>query len=227
GTVTNYAADGQTIVDRVEYKNVLVSSGAVVPLDFRHSDRNAGFVPLNLTWNIQLDQSITSGILFRANFINSTTRHIYVVNPELDSSGINAIVFRSAGEASYRALELTSRFRINKDDAIYVSYVRSRSRGDLNDFNNYFGDLASPIIRRNQYSTLAFDVPNRLVAWGKVGLPRRYSISPIFEWRSGFPYSVRDGEQNFVGVRNSDLTRFPRFLSLDIEVAKEFQLTKK
>jgi hypothetical protein len=180
-----------------------------------------------LTWNLQLDQRITQRILFRANFINSRTRHIYVVNPELDYLGTSAIVLRSAGDATYRALEVTSRFNLKKDDAIYVSYVRSRARGDLNDFNSYFGDLGAPVIRPNQYSNLAFDVPNRLIAWGKISLPRRSSLSPIFEWRSGFPFSVRDAEQSFVGIRNSDLTRFPRFLSLDVELAKEFKVTKK
>ncbi len=226
-TVTNYSADGQTIVSRIHFENVLVNSKPVAPLDFQHSNRDAGFVPLNLTWNLQLDQRITQRILFRANFINSRTRHIYVVNPELDYLGTSAIVLRSAGDATYRALEVTTRFNLKKDDAIYVSYVRSRARGDLNDFNSYFGDLGAPVIRPNQYSNLAFDVPNRLIAWGKISLPRRSSISPIFEWRSGFPFSVRDAEQSFVGTRNSDLTRFPRFLSLDVELAKEFKVTKK
>ncbi|HVS21908.1 MAG TPA: TonB-dependent receptor, partial [Pyrinomonadaceae bacterium] len=226
-TVTTYGADGQTIISRINFENVLVSSKPVTPLDFRHSDRDAGFVPLNLTWNLELDQTITRRVLLRANFIDSHTRRIYVVNPELDFRGTSAIVLRSAGDATYRALEVTSRFTLKKDDAIYVSYVRSRSRGDLNDFNSYFGDLGAPVIRPNQYSNLAFDVPNRVVAWGRVSLPRRSSISPIFEWRSGFPFSVRDEKQNFVGVRNSDLTRFPQFFSLDVELAKEFKLTKK
>ena len=158
-TVTRYAPDGQTIVEQIQFTNVLVNSKPVAPLDFRHSDREAGFVPLNLTWNIQLDQSISRGISFRANFVNSSTRHIYIVNPELDFNGTSAIVLRSAGNATYRALELTARFTVKKDDAIYVSYVRSRARGDLNDFNTYFGDLGSPIIRPNQYANLPFDVP--------------------------------------------------------------------
>jgi len=226
-TVTRYAPDGQTIVEQIQFTNVLVNSKPVAPLDFRHSDRQAGFVPLNLTWNIQLDQSISRGISFRANFVNSSTRHIYIVNPELDFNGTSAIVLRSAGNATYRALELTARFTVKKDDAIYVSYVRSRARGDLNDFNTYFGDLGSPIIRPNQYANLPFDVPHRIIGWGKISLPSRSTISPIFEWRSGFPFSVRDVAQNFVGVRNADATRFPRFLSVDAELAKEFQITKK
>ncbi len=122
---------------------------------------------------------------------------------------------------------MTARFTVKKDDAIYVSYVRSRARGDLNDFNTYFGDLGSPIIRPNQYANLPFDVPHRIIGWGKISLPSRSTISPIFEWRSGFPFSVRDVGQNFVGVRNADATRFPRFLSVDAELAKEFQITKK
>ena len=226
-TVTTYGADGQTIISRINFTNVLVNTRPIAPLDFRHSDRDAGFVPLNLTWNLQLDQTIRRRVLLRANFIDSHTRHIYVVNPELDYLGTSAIVLRSAGDATYRALEVTSRFTLKKDDAIYVTYVRSRSRGDLNDFNSSFGDLGSPVIRSNQYSNLAFDVPNRVVAWGKVSLPRHSSISPIVEWRSGFPFSARDENQNFVGVRNSDQTRFPQFFSLDVELAKEFKLTKK
>jgi len=47
-------------------------------------------------------------------------------------------------------------------------------------------------------------------------------------WRTtSFPFSVRDAEQNFVGIRNSSQTRFPAFFAIDTEIAKEFQVTKK
>src|ERR1051326_2449556 len=229
-TVTTFAADGATVLDSVQFNNVLVSTAPIEPLDFTRSNRDAGFVPENLKWNVQIDQTITPWLMLRANFTDSHTEHIYVVNPELDFRGQNAIVLRSAGSATYRALELTARFlpKENKPgEAIYVSYVRSRSRGDLNDFNTFFGDFGTPVIRQNQYSNLPYDVPNRVIAWGTINLPRRISVSPIFEARSGFPHSVRDAAQNFVGLRNSDRTRFPAFVALDAELAKEFQVTKK
>jgi hypothetical protein len=229
-TVTTFAADGATVLASVQFNNVLVSTAPIEPLDFTRSNRDAGFVPENLKWNVQIDQTVTPWLMLRANFTDSHTEHIYVVNPELDFRGQNAIVLRSAGSATYRALELTARFlpKENKPgEAIYVSYVRSRSRGDLNDFNTFFGDFGTPVIRQNQYSNLPFDVPNRLIAWGTINLPRRISVSPIFEARSGFPYSVRDAAQNFVGLRNSDRTRFPAFVALDAELAKEFQVTKR
>lgn len=226
-TVTRYGADGLTVIDRRHFMNVLVETAPIAPLDFTRSKIDAGFVPENLTWNVQLDQTINSRLSLRANFIHSRTTNIYIVNPELDFNGQSAIVLRSAGSATYRALELTARFTLPKKQPFYVSYVRSRSRGDLNDFNSYFGDFGAPVVRQNQYSNLPFDTPHRLLAWGTIALPRRITVSPIFEVRSGFPYSVRDAAQNFVGVRNSDQTRFPRFLALDLEVAKEFQVTKK
>jgi hypothetical protein len=229
-TVTTFGPDGLTVLDRLSFTNVLVSTAPIEPLDFRRSNREAGFVPENLKWNVQVDQTVTGWLLLRANFTASRIEHIYVVNPELDFRGQNAIVLRSAGSAAYRAFELTARFLLKEkkpENAIYVSYVRSRSRGDLNDFNTYFGDFGTPVIRQNQYSNLPFDVPHRLIAWGTISLPHRFSVAPIFEARSGFPYSVRDAEQNFVGLRNSDRARLPAFVALDMEVAKEFQVTKK
>jgi hypothetical protein len=227
-TVTQYAADGVTVIDSRHYFNVLVDTPPIEPLDFRkRAGGEAGFVPENLKWNVQLDQIVAQWLDLRANLTGSRTDHIYIVNPELDFRGRSGIVLRSAGQATYRALELTARFHLPHKDQFFVSYVRSRARGDLNDFNSYFGDFGAPVIRQTEYSNLPFDVPNRLLAWGTINLPRRITIAPIFEARTGFPYSVRDAEQNFVGVRNSDQTRFPTFLSLDAEMAKEFQVTKK
>ncbi|MBV8858934.1 MAG: TonB-dependent receptor [Acidobacteria bacterium] len=227
-TVTRFDVDGMTVLDRRHFANVLVDTKPVEPLDFRRgANTDAGFVPENLRWNIQLDQTVTPSLFLRANLTVSRTEHIYIVNPELDFRGRSGIVLRSAGEAAYRALELTARLKLPNKDQFFVSYVRSRARGDLNDFNSYFGDFGAPVIRASQYGNLPFDVPNRLLAWGTFNLPHRVTLAPIFEARTGFPYSVRDAEQNFVGVRNSDATRFPAFVSLDVEVAKEFQVTKK
>src|SRR5882672_1968982 len=226
-TVTRYGPDGLTIIDTRRFTNVLVETGPITPLDFRFSNKEAGFVPRNLTWNIQLDQILNRWLTLRANLIGSRTNNIYIVNPELDFRGQSAIVLRSAGRATYHALELTARFVLPERNFFYVSYVRSRARGDLNDFNSYFGDFGEPVIRQNQFSNLPFDVPNRLIAWGTFALPHRITIAPIIEARSGFPFSVRDGGQNFVGLRNSDQTRFPHFFALDAECAKECQVTKK
>jgi Carboxypeptidase regulatory-like domain/TonB-dependent Receptor Plug Domain/TonB dependent receptor-like, beta-barrel len=226
-TVTRYGRDGLTIVGSRHLTNILVETAPITPLDFRFSNTEAGFVPRNVTWNIQLDQIVNRSVTLRANLVGSRTTNIYIVNPELDFRGQSAIVLRSAGRADYRSLELSARFALPEKNELHVSYVRSRARGDLNDFNSSFGDFGQPVIRQNQFSNLPFDVPHRFIAWGTVALPNRITLAPIIEARSGFPFSVRDAEQNFVGVRNSNQTRFPPFFAIDTDISKEIQVTKK
>jgi hypothetical protein len=55
----------------------------------------------------------------------------------------------------------------------------------------------------------------------------RITVAPLVEARSGFPYSIRDVTQAFVGSRNPNDQRFPTYCSLDLELSKAFQLTKK
>lgn len=97
--------------------------------------------------------------------------------------------------------------------------MRSEARGDLNDFNTYFGNLRHPVIRPNQFGKQQFDVPNRLLFWGDFGLPYDIVATPVFEWRGGFPFSFLDEAQNFVGPRNAG-GRFPQLITLDLLVTK-------
>jgi len=123
------------------------------------------------------------------------------------------------------ALETTARVRLRADRELMFSYVRSHARGDLNDFANYLGSFPTPIIRPDQFGQLPTDLPNRFLAWGVVPLPRGFRIAPMMEYRTGFPYSVLDQAQNYVGVPNS--SRFPNFLSLDSRFSKDIKVTPK
>jgi hypothetical protein len=124
-------------------------------------------------------------------------------------------------------LELTARFSWKVGQQVFFSYVRSRSQGDLNEFNKYLGNFPFPLVRPNQFTNLPGDTPNRFLSWGFLSLPWRMSIAPMAEYRVGFPYSVLDAAQNYVGVPNSDKTRFPNFFSLDTRVSKDFKVSPK
>ena len=119
----------------------------------------------------------------------------------------------------YREFQAIARFRFQEGRNIYLSYVRSRARGDLNDYNTYFGNLRNPVIRPNQYSRQNFDVPNRLLFWGDFALPHAIVLTPVVEWRNGFPFSAVNEQQDFVGERNA-AGRFPPLFTLDVLVMK-------
>ena len=104
------------------------------------------------------------------------------------------------------------------------SYIRSKGRGDLNDFGSFLGTF--PQCRscgRISSAILPADLPNRFLTWGLVQLPWKFRVAPVIEYRSGFPYVVTNAVQDYVGVPNS--SRFPRFLSVDSRVSKDFQVT--
>ena len=97
--------------------------------------------------------------------------------------------------------------------------MRSAATGDLNDFNSYFGNFGSPVIRRNERSRLPYDVPNRFVFWGEFNVKYGVTVAPVLDIRDGFPFSVIDEDRNFVGPRNL-AGRFPMFASLDLQALK-------
>ena len=103
-----------------------------------------------------------------------------------------------------------------------VSYIRSRSRGDLNNLSSIFVPFQQPVIRPNVNDYLVSDIPNRLLSSGVFQLPWNLTVSPVVDLHTGFRYSQVDVLENYVGRPNSQ--RFPTFFSLDMKVYKDFKL---
>ena len=68
---------------------------------------------------------------------------------------------RPRGDSNYWEFETTGRFLASEYRDLTVSYVRSHSTRDLNDYDQFFGNFRNPIIRRNENSLSPTDVPNR------------------------------------------------------------------
>jgi hypothetical protein len=131
------------------------------------------------------------------------------------------------GRSRYRQVELTARYGPRDGYQFFFSYVRSRARGDINEFNGYLGNFPFPMVRPNQYANLPADLPHRFLTWGTMELPKKIRFSYITEYRNGFPFAVVDGRQQYVGEPYSDRTRFPNFFSLDTRLSKDFQVHPK
>jgi hypothetical protein len=115
--------------------------------------------------------------------------------------------------------------RVGEKQELLFSYIRSKGRGDLNDFASFVGTFPVPIVRPNQYGNLPADLPNRFLAWGVLNFPAKFQVSPVVEYRSGFPYSSIDEARQYVGVPNE--SRYPRFLSIDSRFSKDVQINPK
>lgn len=176
--------------------------------------------PRSMAWNLEVDQQMGSNFLLRSNIKVRKGTNQFLVTPTEDS-----LLLNNEGQSKYWEWEFTARYRIANDSNLYASYVRSSTKGNLNDFDSYFGNFQRPLIREDAYAALSFDAPNRFLFWGVVKAPGKVYVSPLLEIRNGFPYSVIDQAQQYVGKRNSE--RFPVFHSLDLRITRTFKLLSK
>jgi len=179
--------------------------------------------PCNTTWNVELDREIRRNMVVRASYLYSRTQDLYVVTPLAAASGVLAVLgMTDKGGSHYHEFEATLHYKPGERSDVNVSYIRSRARGDLNTLSAVYVPFEEPVIRPNSSGNLPQDVPNRVVGWGIISLPKNISVSPVVDIHTGLPYSNIDTFQNYVGVPNAQ--RFPEFFSLDLKVYREFHV---
>ena len=208
---------GQPILLRNVY---LKSEGASDP---QPSDGLPRSSPRTFTWSVEVEREIRRNVSLKVSFLESQTRNLFVVDPVMDASGGNSMLaLTNGGSARYSRVEATVHAKPFERGDLNISYVWSRSRGDLNTLSDTYMPFEAPVIRPNISGILPADVPKRVVTWGVFHLPWKLTLSPVVDIRTGLPYSNLDALQNYVGVPNS--LRFPTFFSLDARIYREFPL---
>jgi len=119
----------------------------------------------------------------------------------------------------YRSATLSLRHAFSENSEVYGAYTRSRARSSevLNPA------LGSIFYAAQQPGPLAWDAPNRLLTWGWT--PTHIwstQLSYFFEYRTGFPFSAVNLQQQLAGPPNS--LRFPAYASLNLGIERKFAL---
>jgi hypothetical protein len=176
--------------------------------------------PRSTSWNLELDRKVFQSLLLRVAFEQRKTTDDFIVSP-LSEGRSGILSLSNGGSDSYKEFQVTARYQIRRH-VLNASYVRSRAFGDLNDFNQFFGTLAQPVIQPNARGRLAFDAPNRFLLWGSISGPWKLTLVPVYDLHTGFPYSVQDEFREYIGPRNKD--RYPRFSSFDLQVTRRLTI---
>ena len=176
--------------------------------------------PRSTSWSLELDRQILPDLSLRAAYEERNTSNDFVVSP-FSAGTAGVLKVSNGGSDSYREFQLAARYKV-RQSVLNASYVRSRAFGDLNDFNQFFGNLAQPVIQPDARGRLPFDAPNRFLFWGTFAGPLKLTLVPVYDLHTGFPYSVEDELREYVGPRNVD--RFPRFSSFDLQVTRPISL---
>jgi len=171
----------------------------------------------SVIWNVEYDHRLGSRLFVKLNHMQRTGTNVAVVEP-LEYGDAAALRLDSTGRSRYAETEVSVRFGTTDFRNLAVSYVRSHAVTHQNVFDAYFGSIRNPIVRPDQYALSPTDVPNRLLIRGTIA-GQGWTISSVVEMRNGFPYSVVDQDQNFVGVRNAG-GRFPNLYTLDLSIIR-------
>jgi len=206
-TVTRFGVDGSPL-------------GA--PVTFAHIVDGSLKTPESIVQTAAWDQRFGRRYFFKAAYLHRNGSHAYVLIPDRN---LGQLALSSTGESKYWEFETTGRYLASEHRDLTVSYVRSHSTRDLNDYDQFFGNFRNPIIRANDNAISATDVPNRVIVRGNVGLPGKWVFVPLYEWRSGFPWSAVNEFQDFVGPRN-ETGRLPSVNSLDFTLARPWHFRK-
>jgi TonB dependent receptor/Carboxypeptidase regulatory-like domain len=203
--ILNFDPAGE-LVSTIPYSNVI--TGGV---------RN----PRSGAWNVEVDRQIMERLLVRVAYQQRNTVYDLAVEPLTTANG-SFLSLANRGRDFYHEFQITGRYQLGHH-TLNASYVRSKATGDLNDFNQFFGNIPQPVIQANARGPLAFDAPNRFLTWGEFRAPWKVTVMPVFDLHTGFPYSVVNQYREFVGPRND--RQFRRFESLDIQALKELTLS--
>jgi hypothetical protein len=206
-TFTRFAADGRVLRGPVTLNHVLGG-----PLKS----------PESIVRTIAWDQRFARLFFLKAAYLHRNGSHSPVLDPD-PSAG--ALALSSTGATKYWEFETTGRYLASEHRDVTVSYVRSHGTTDLNDFDQFYGNFRNPIIRANEHSLSNTDVPNRIIVRGTLGLPWDLVWMPLFEWRTGFPWSAVDEFQDFVGPRNHT-GRLPSVKALDFTLVRPWHVLK-
>lgn len=207
--VTNYSADGVTVIGGPRFFDNQIAG-----------DINS---PRSVRWSLHLDQGITKDLTFRVGYLERRTRDELIVEPFIFGANAGANILSSSGRSRYRELQFLAAYNHGEYGRWNVSYTFSKAVGDLNTADQIIGNFPSFVIRPNEFSLQPFDAPHRVLAYGQFELPWQIRIAPLFEYRTGFPFSAVNDRLEFIGERNRS-GRFPDYLSLDLQITKGFRL---
>ena len=208
--VSDYAADGVNVTGAARLFDNQISGTLRTPRSVR--------------WSIQLDRGITKDLTARVGFLQRFTKNDLLIDPIINGDS-GTLLLSSRGRARYAETQFLLAYTNEKFGQWNASYVFSRARGDLNTADKIFGDTPAFVVRPNEYGRLPFDAPHHFLFYGQFNISKKYDIrlAPLFEARSGFPFSAVNERLDFVGERNAT-GRFPLYLSLDVQVTKGFQI---
>jgi hypothetical protein len=175
--------------------------------------RQPRFTISNAAWQ----QKLSRNTLLEVKLLARNGHHEFAYVDQQPSQPGGVFLLEDHRKDRYRAATVSVRHAFSDRTEVYGAYTRSRATS--NEVLN--PALGSIFFAAQQAAPVAWDAPNRVVAWGWTpthiwGL----LFSAFLEYRTGYPFSAVNLQQQLVGAANS--LRFPAYINLNLGLEKKF-----
>ena len=195
---TYYASDGVTPTTQPLMSNFVANYGTL------HE-------PRTLNWSLGIEQKLPAAIYASLSFIDKHGTDVLVYdNPNPPPALTGTYFLNNSRDQNYHAVTVTARRTFERGYVLFGAYTRSYAH--TNAALEYIPTLS--ILGPQASGPLFWDSPNRLLSWGWLPVPmlKRLDFVYTVDWRTGFPYTSINANQQIVGDPGS--RRFPDYLSL-------------
>jgi hypothetical protein len=195
------------------------------PIVFRNTIDPLFDTPEAHVTSAELDQRFGRRVLFKAAGLHREGQHEYVLVPDAAAGQLR---LSSSGRSNYSEFEGTARYLGGERRDFTMSYVWSKGTADLNNYDQFYGNIRTPIVRQNESNLIPTDVRHRVLIRGNFGMfgpMSKWDIAPVIELRSGFPWSAVNEYQDFVGERNR-AGRLPAVRTVDFSLTRPWHFKK-
>lgn len=204
-----------------------------------HANVRALAPPRAFIWSLGLERQLPAAFVLSLEFLQKRGHRGWTYVPFLEppdtpvsrspspdgrrdadspSARLRLLDLRDVKRDQYDALHLTLRWTLRETHPLLASYVRSRARStavlEFTPDTLLFGPQAG--------GSLPWDAPNRILLWGWMPLPKRFTLAYALEWRDGYPFLVVNGEHRLAEPPNR--RRLPTYFSLNLHLERRFHL---
>jgi hypothetical protein len=176
--------------------------------------------PESVAWNAAIERQVSNRLAVRFEYEQRNTTKDFTVSP-ISSGSTGILGLSNTGRDFYREFQVAGKYTSERM-TLNGSYTRSRAYGNLNDAALFFGNYPQAVIQPDARARLPFDAPDRWLFWADLAGPKKFTLIPVYDLHTGFPYSPWDQYHEYVGPRND--RRYPRFSSMDLQVSRPFAL---
>lgn len=201
-----YVADGRTLLRQP------------VETSFFVNEQNLR-APRFFNWSAELERKLPAAIYLRVEATSRRGQNGIAFDQLASSTPTrNVVAYNNDRRDKYDALTVTMRRAFKDEYALFASYTRSSAR------TNAVIDLALDTIlfARQSGGPMEWDAPHRVLSWGWLPLVKKFDFAYALEWRTGYPFSLINQEQQLVGMPNT--RRFPDYFALNMHIERRFPL---